>query len=491
MIQIPLLRAGTSYTSLATNSLTDVRTGDVVAEVSKANSGLIARDLGSTRSNRQALESLSVRELLDICRKAAGFFMDSELPIGSSSQTPELYVEQLSSTTGMPQALVRSNMEKIRFVMAEMETVLGGLTRGIEPQVIDQGWTLEEGRCLSFRRETDSLGVILPSNSPGVHSLWIPAIPLKVPLVLKPGGREPWSPFRIAQSFLAAGCPPEAISMYPTDYSGVGEILLRCGRSMLFGDRATVEPWEGDPRVQIHGPGWSKVILGEDGADRWQEYLDLTVDSVAKNGGRSCINASGVWTAKSGREIAEALAERLAQIQALPLDDPDARLAAFPDVRIADRLSAQIDSQLRQPGAEDLTSELRPGGRVAHVDGCAFLLPTVIYCSDPDHPLAKAEYLFPFVTVVEMRQSAIVENIGPSLVVTALTEDPQFRHELMTAPNIERLNLGAYSTCEVAWDQPHEGNLFEHLYRQRALQGAHLSSRPPTSVGSSAASGDV
>ena len=212
MIQIPLLRAGTSYTSLATNSLTDVRTGDVVAEVSMANSGLIARDLGSTRSNRQALEGLSARELLEICRKAAGFFMDSELPVGTSSQSPDLYVEQLSSTTGMPQALVRSNMEKIRFVMAEMETVLGGLTRGIEPEVIDQGWTLQEGRCLSFRRETDSLGVILPSNSPGVHSLWIPAIPLKVPLVLKPGGREPWSPFRIAQSFIAAEFPPQAHS---------------------------------------------------------------------------------------------------------------------------------------------------------------------------------------------------------------------------------------------------------------------------------------
>jgi acyl-CoA reductase-like NAD-dependent aldehyde dehydrogenase len=240
MLQIPLLRAGSPYTSLAKSSLTNVRTGEVVAEVSLANSGLIARDLGSTRENRLALEALTASELLDISSRAARLFMEEDLPLGDGSQSPDEYLQQLSATTGMPQALGRANMEKIRFVMAEMETVLGGLTRGIGTEVLDQGWTTSDDRCISFRRETDSLGVILPSNSPGVHSLWIPSIALKVPLVLKPGSREPWSPFRIAQAFLAAGCPPEAISFYPTDYAGAGEILLKCGRSMLFGDKATV-----------------------------------------------------------------------------------------------------------------------------------------------------------------------------------------------------------------------------------------------------------
>ena len=479
MTTIPVLRAGVAYTSLTSNPITDVRTGDAVAEVSLANPGLIARDLSHAKTNRRRLERLSVDELLQISSRAADLFMNAELPIGELNQSPEQYLQQLSATTGMPEALGRANMEKIRFVMAEMRTVLAGLTRGLETEVLDQGWTVRDDRCISFRRETDSLGVVLPSNSPGVHSLWIPSIVLKVPVVLKPGSREPWSPFRIAQAYLAAGCPPEAISFYPTDYSGAGEILLRCGRSMLFGDRSTVEPWEGDPRVQIHGPGWSKVILGEDAAAGWRDYLDLIVDSVAKNGGRSCINASGVWTPASGFEIADALAQEMAQIEALPLDHPEAQLAAFPDSRIAERLSTHIDSQLHQSGAEDLTAKYRQGGRVGYADGCAFLLPTVVYCSDPDHPLTRAEYLFPFVTVVEMPQDQIIEKMGPSLVVSALTDNREFQQDLMTASNIERLNLGAYSTCTVAWDQPHEGNLFEHLYRQRALQGPQIPEPPP------------
>ena len=44
---------------------------------------------------------------------------------------------------------------------------------------------------------------------------------------------------------------------------------------MIFGDESTVRPWRGDHRVQLHGPGWSKVLLAEDRADRWSEYLDL------------------------------------------------------------------------------------------------------------------------------------------------------------------------------------------------------------------------
>jgi hypothetical protein len=55
-------------------------------------------------------------------------------------------------------------------------------------------------------------------------------------------------------------------------------------------------------------------------------------------------------------------------------------------------------------------------------------------------------------------------------VVTALTEEPEWIDALLRAVDVERLNLSPVPTSHVAWDQPHEGNLFEHLYRQRALQ---------------------
>ena len=162
--------------------------------------------------------------------------------------------------------------------------MIAGLTRGLDLGTLDRGWGKQDGRTVSYLREADVLGAVLPSNSPGVHSLWIPAIALKVPLFLKPGSQEPWTPMRIAQALLAAGLPPGAVGYYPADHSCAAEILLRCDRSMLFGDESTLRPWRQDTRVQLHGPGWSKVLIGEDRIDGWEEHLELIV--VGVGGGR-------------------------------------------------------------------------------------------------------------------------------------------------------------------------------------------------------------
>jgi len=470
MIHLPLLRAGRPYTSLDVVALPHFRTGEPVVKVSQANRGLIAKDLGAMAKNQRALQALSAAKLLAICKKAAQFFMEADLPLGEDAQSPEQYVEQLSSTTGMPEALCRKNMGKINLVLNEMQAVLSGLTRGLDFSILDSGWIKQNNRALSFFCQSQVLGAILPSNSPGVHSLWLPAIPLKVPLVLKPGREEPWTPFRIAQAFIAAGCPPEAFSYYPSDHAGASEILLHCKRSMFFGDQTSVQAWAKDGRVQIHGPGWSKIIIAPDKIQEWEKYLDVIVTAVVENGGRSCLNASGVWVPAHGRDIAEALAKRLAQIEAKPMDDADARIAAFTNKKFARRISDTIDAQLKISGAEDLTEKFRGGKRLVEKDGCTFLLPTVVWCENPEHPLANVEFLFPFVSVVQVPQHELLNRIGSTLVGTVITENENFTKEVFASSNIDRLNLGPIPTSRISWDQPHEGNLFEHLYRQRAFQ---------------------
>lgn len=469
-MHFPILRAGQPYKSLSVLDVTNFKTGEKIAELSQANCGLIRKDFTQAEKNKKALYDLPVHELLTMCKNAAALFLNEELPIDGTTQSADEYVQIQSSTTGMPEVLCRKNMEKIRYVLDEMETVLGGLTRGLELSILDTGWGSQEGRSLSYLCQSNSLGAILPNNSPGVHSLWLPSIPLKVPLVLKPGTQEPWTPYRVIQAFIAAGCPPEAFSFYPTDYSGVTEILLRSGRSMLFGDVSTVKVWEKDHRVQIHGPGWSKVLIAEDLIDNWQQYLDTLVDSILTNSGRSCLNASGVWAPSHGHEIAEALAKRLARVEAKPMDDPQAQLAAFANPVVAERISSLIDSGLKQGGAEDLTGKYRDGGRLVVKDGCTFLLPTIIRCESPEHPLANTEHLFPFASVVEIPQDEILNKIGQTLVLTAITKDHKFIQKILAASNVDRLNIGPIPTSKVSWDQPHEGNLFEHLYRQRAFQ---------------------
>jgi acyl-CoA reductase-like NAD-dependent aldehyde dehydrogenase len=304
-----------------------------------------------------------------------------------------------------------------------------------------------------------------------VHSLWIPAFPLHIPLVLKPGSAEPWTPYRIIQSLIKAGAPPEAFSFYPTDHAGAGEILRGCGRSMVFGDASTTGIWENDPRVEIHGPGYSKIIIGEDCVEDWEQYLDVMIASIADNGGRSCVNASAVWAPAHAEEIAEALAKKLAQIVPRAADDERAQLAPFVDPQVASRINAIINQGLSEPGARDVTAAYRDGERLVNWNNCSYLLPTIIRC-DPDHPLAMKEFLFPFASVVKVDQDEILKWLGPTLVVTAITKDPKLIQRLVASPRIDRLNAGALPTNQIGWDQPHEGNLFEHLYARRAFQHA-------------------
>jgi len=241
---------------------------------------------------------------------------------------------------------------------------------------------------------------------------------------------------------------------------------------MLFGDVSSVKGYANDPRIELHGPGYSKIVIGEDCVDEWEKYIDLMVRSIADNGGRSCVNASGVWAPAHTEAIADALAQRLAQIQPRAAEDPEAQIAPFADPNVAARVNAMVEQGLSEPGARDITANHREGSRLVEWDGCSYLLPTIVRCDSPDHPIANKEFLFPFASVVEVSQQDMPEILGPTLVVTAITRDPKLIRRLLTSPLVGRLNIGPTPTNVISWDQPHEGNLFDHLYARRAFQMA-------------------
>jgi acyl-CoA reductase-like NAD-dependent aldehyde dehydrogenase len=470
---LPILRWGRPYQSVDRNVLRDVRSGAPVVAVSQAHPGLVNRDLARAGEARAALAGLGTEQLLAIARRAGELFAEGTLPLGDAGHTQDVeqYLRQVSSTTGLPVALARRTVARLRGVLESLPQILRGLSR-VAPEVLDRGFGQVDGVPVAFSPTCTAMGAILPNNSPGVHGLWQPVLALKTPVVLKPGRQEPWTPYRLAQAWIAAGCPAEAWGYYPADIPTSTEILLKSERSMLFGDASTTARWAATGKVQIHGPGWSKVVFGADRAGAWAEHLDLLVDSIAANGGRSCLNASGVWVPREsgvGHVLAEALADRLAGIVARGLDDPQAALAAFPNPGMARAIDAEIERQLRIPGAEDLTTPRRGTPRLIEVDGCTFLQPTLVHVTDPTHPLAQTELLFPFAAVVETPLASLPQALGNTLVLTAISEDPAFQAQLLAARNVDKLNLGPISTFAVDWQQPHEGNVFDLLYRRRAL----------------------
>ena len=73
---------------------------------------------------------------------------------------PDDYVAQVSATTGMPYVLARRNLAKIKSMLASMESVLNGLTRHIDWEILDRGFGSRSGQSLSFFPRTQSLGAI-------------------------------------------------------------------------------------------------------------------------------------------------------------------------------------------------------------------------------------------------------------------------------------------------------------------------------------------
>jgi acyl-CoA reductase-like NAD-dependent aldehyde dehydrogenase len=465
---IPAWRLGRPYESLDQVSVADCRTGAALATVSHVNAGVVRKDLVRIPQSRAALKKFTVARLLEICARAGDEFLNGSLPLGNRQQSPQDYVQALSASSGLPWVMVRRNMAKIHHALAQMPAILSGLTRGLDLSVLDAGF----GGRLSFYPAAGSLGLVMPSNSPAVNSLWLPAIPLKIPVMIKPGREEPWTPFRLIQAFIAAGCPPEAFGFYPTDHEGAAEILRHCGRALIFGDKNTTAAYAHNPAIQVHGPGYSKILIGDDQIERWPEFIDLMASAISDNGGRSCINASAIVVPKYAGEIADALARRLGPIVPLPAPDENARLAGFANVKMAQFIESAIEDGLKIPGAIDVTARYRNGPRLAQLDGATYLRPTIVLCDSFDHPLANREFLCPYASVVTVSQAAMLQRIGPSLALTAITRDPAFIDALVESPHIDRLNIGPISTMSVSWDQPHEGNMFEFLYKRRAIEMA-------------------
>jgi acyl-CoA reductase-like NAD-dependent aldehyde dehydrogenase len=463
------MRWGEPYKSLDIDKVVHFASGEPLAEVGRANAGLIARDMRFAQRARDVLREIPVGDLLQMIKKAADLYTDAELPLGDGTQTADQFVRMQSATTGLPEHMCRFNMKKNHFVLNQMDKILDALTRGLDLNVLSRGYGVEaRGVPISYQAQSPVLGLVLPSNSPGVHTLWLPVIPMQIGLVLKPGPQEPWTPYRMAQAFLQAGIPKQAIAIYP----GLGDVgaavLAHCPRNLIFGGTATVEQYKGNPRVQAHGPGFSKILLGDDEVDNWRKYLDLMVDSVLVNSGRGCINCSGIWVSRHAKEIAEALAERMGPVQPLPPEDPKAQLAAFTVPGQAEAISADIDNALKEPGVKDVTA--RFGSRLVQKERCGYLRPTVILCDSPERAVAKKEYMFPFVTVVQCPQEKMIESIGPTLVCSAITHDKKFQRGLLDATHIDRLNLGPIPTIQLNWLQPHEGSIVDFLFRARAFQ---------------------
>ena len=70
--------------------------------------------------------------------------------------------------------------------------------------------------------------------------------------------------------------------MRPNCSSGSPHQLRTCGRALIFGDNATTQQYANNPAIQIHGPGWSKILVGNDCVENWRDYIDVMAASISR-----------------------------------------------------------------------------------------------------------------------------------------------------------------------------------------------------------------
>src|SRR6266542_2161016 len=159
MIRIPVLRWGEPYQSMEVDPVVHFDSGEILAEVSRANGGLVERDMRQARRARDVLREIPIADLLMMMKKAGELYVKADLPLGDGTQSPDQFVRMQSATTGLPEHMCRFNMEKNQFVLQNMDKILDSLTRGLDLNILTRGYGVEaRGVPVSYQAQSPVLG---------------------------------------------------------------------------------------------------------------------------------------------------------------------------------------------------------------------------------------------------------------------------------------------------------------------------------------------
>ncbi len=468
-IRIPILRFGGEYHSLTQLPVADLGTGEQLASLSQALDTMIATDcqrLGLLQAALKSLQAIPVRERIKMSVAAANFFEGDTLDCGGVSQTPEDYIAVLARTSGLSFALARANSGRICAALRSTEEIMNGLMRGLPLGILDTGLGVQSGAPVCISPRIDALGVCLPNNSPGVNVIWLVCPAFGIPVLIRPGSSEPFTPLRLIQAFVRAGFPKEAFGYYPCDHSAADRIPQLTGAAIVFGSDATVKKWASNPLVHVHGSGDSKLIIGEDLIDGWESLMPALVKNMRANSGRSCFKVSRFMVPRHGQLIAAALARELGTMIPRPLNDPEAMLSAMAMPEAAAAVNAAIEEGLKLGGAVDMSAPYRKGNRLEVFEGRTYLHPTVVLCDSNNHPLANKEFLFPFAAVTEVPNDVAFAEMGPTLSLAVYTNDGALKERARKSKaRLVSVNKG---TWELDRRQPHEEDLFSLLWVRKS-----------------------
>lgn len=455
LVAIDALGAGGEYRTRSREVIKSTA-GAAVAELSIVPPLYVSRTIGAQRK----VGPLPVAQREAALAGAAEVF--STAVIGGLDF--ESYVRLASQISGLPIAVARAGARGVAGAVASAFEAV----RPARPAGAALDW--REGRTRTgsavWARRGEVFAVHAAGNGPGVHGAWPQALALGYRVAVRPSRREPLTAHRLVNALRQAGFRPEDAVYLPTDHGGADEIIRSADLAMVYGGQDVVDKYANDPTVVVNGPGRAKVLIT---ADRdWRDYIDVVVDSIANLGGTACVNATAVLYEGDPAALARAIAERLATIPTLPIEDERATLPTRPIDKaraLANHLAIKAAGTTPLLGADQVVAALD--------DGCAALRPAVHVVAEPGSgkltDKLNIELPFPCVWVSSWSRGAGTRPLRHSLVVTAITGDEELIDDLLAEPTVTNVYCGRHPTFHAAPGIPHDGFLADHLMRNKGV----------------------
>lgn len=473
---ISLNRGGLSYKTLNTETI-PLFGEEEPFELSISPHVILSKSILHTRTiGYQNLHAMPITQIIEIFKEASNIFVNN-VPL---TEDRDLSIVECSKyvtcATGMPITFVQNALEMLAWTMKHVDYVLEAMSPTGDLTVYDTFMCRRGHLMFGWVPRGRNLGAVVPSNHPAVNSLWMLALAMKYPVIAKPSIGEPFTTHRMITSLYEAGLPAHSCHYLPLTHALTPNLLNDCDLSLIFGTAQTVEPYKEHTRIKVYGPGESKIIVDASYVDSfgWARLIDLITDSMMFDGGRSCINASGVIVyGENGTtvadEVAQAVAEKVIHERIQHPLNKSAKIAAFLDSTGAQGIDQFISAYL-DGDCKDITFELRRTPRLEKRDGLMYLLPTVVIIKEKRNRLIGTEFPFPFITVIGVQDEEHMKRlIGNSLVLALITDDQDLVRKLLTLPRVSKVYMGEL-TCAISASEPHEGLISDFLFQKKAYR---------------------
>lgn len=423
--------------------------GGPLADVARAPRIRVRQAVETARTEGfERLQAMPVREVLDCVADAASRYEG----IGPAGDDRAAYRERVARATGLPAGWVDVSVHWLAYAMRHAAEALRAQSPTGGLAVYDDAtYTRERNVGLAWTPTGRVLGATMPGNDPAVYAWPVLALAMKIPVVLRPSDREPFTAVRLARRLLAAGVPDAALHVLPCDRAVGTHVPRAADHGMAFGAEAAMAPFRDEPHVHTYGPGRSVAVVARDPTP---DELASLARGVGRAGGRTCFNLTRVVATGDcdADRLAADLAARVADAPLGPVTDATTDVPAFPDPDRAARVDDRADAAGR-----DVTAAARDGPRLVESDGATYLRPTVVRADG-----LVEELPFPFAGVTRVERAALPDRIDRAYLGVCLG-DADLERALVRDPSVRKVYGGRYPAA-VDLRETHEEYLADFLY---------------------------